>query len=388
MAVPMARPTFPLQPQGEAPWALGNIRYNQERGGSPRSSDAIQALPGALREPTQPWAEVPIPLVLVSDVRQDVFNQLRIISRMGLGVIVVLGGISSYWLAGRALRPVRHLARAARQISPKTLDMRLKLIGPDDELGQLAGAFDGMLDRLEAAFERQSRFVADAAHELRTPLATLRAGLDVVGSSPDTTIELYRTMTVMLDRALTRLQRLADDLLLLATEEPGIHRSPVSIQPIMEDVLLDLRPLADQHSVALSFGGDSDLMTLGDSLLLARLFRNLIENGIRYNRQGGEVRTNTYSEGEWLVVSVADTGIGIPAEQQARIFDRFYRADSSRSRHGGGVGLGLSIAMHIVQLHGGQLEVASTAGIGSTFVAKLPLQVQPETPFSERRTVG
>jgi len=121
---------------------------------------------------------------------------------------------------------------------------------------------------------------------------------------------------------------------------------------------------------------------------LARLFRNLIENGIRYNRQGGEVRTNTYSEGEWLVVSVADTGIGIPAEQQARIFDRFYRADSSRSRHGGGVGLGLSIAMHIVQLHGGQLEVASTAGIGSTFVAKLPLQVQPETPFSERRTVG
>ncbi|HSW11038.1 MAG TPA: HAMP domain-containing sensor histidine kinase [Bacillota bacterium] len=373
MAVAMAKPTLPLQPQAEVPWELVDIRYDQAGGECLRSFRAMQALPGALREPAQPLPEVPIPLIFVSVVRQDVFNQLRVVSLMGLGVIVVVGGIGSYWLAGRALRPVRHLAQAAQQIGPRTLDTRLNLRRPDDELNQLAGAFDGMLDRLEAAFDRQGRFVADAAHELRTPLATLRAGLDAVRGAPDTAIELHRTTTAALERALTRLQRLADDLLLLATEEPCICRSVVDIQPIMEDVLLDLKPLADEHSVTLSFAGNGDLMTPGDSLSLARVFRNLVENGIRYNRQAGEVIVNTCREGEWLVVTVADTGIGIPVEQQPRIFDRFYRADSSRSRHGGGVGLGLSIAMHVVQLHGGQLEVKSTPGAGSTFIVKLPL---------------
>ena len=159
-----------------------------------------------------------------------------------------------------------------------------------------------------------------------------------------------------------------------ATEEPGWHKPPVAIEPIVEEVLLDLKALAAEHSVTLKLTGDSDLMTRGDLALLARVFRSLIENGIRYNRQGGEVITNMYNEGEWLVVTVADTGIGIPPEQQSRIFDRFYRADSSRSRHGGGAGLGLSIAKHIAQLHGGQIEVESIVGTGSTFIiVKLPL---------------
>lgn len=370
MAVPMAKPTFPSQPQGEIQirWELREKKgYDTEQG------EAMRFFHGAPVEPSRPLAEEPIPIVLVSAVREDIFNQLRITSLIGLGVIVTLGGIGSYWLAGRALRPVRQLAQTAQEINAKTLAARLNLKGPKDELNQLAGAFDGMLDRLEAAFEQQGRFVADAAHELRTPLTTLRAGLDIVSAAPEPTIELYRAMTATLERALTRLQRLVDDLLLLATEEPCLHKPPVAIEPIVEEVLLDLKALTGEHSVTLKLTGDSDLMTRGDSALLARVFRNLIENGIRYNRQGGEVITNMYNEGEWLVVTVADTGSGIPAEQQSRIFDRFYRADSSRSRHGGGAGLGLSIAIHIVLLHGGQIEVESTAGAGSTFIVKLPL---------------
>jgi len=368
MAVPMAKPAFPLQPHGEMPWELRvKIGYETEQG------EVMRFFHEAPVEPIRPPEEEPIPIVLISAVREEVFGQLRIVSLIGLGVIITLGGIGSYWLAGRALRPVRQLAQTAQAINAKTLTTRLNLQGSKDELNQLAGAFDGMLDRLETAFEQQSRFVADAAHELRTPLTTLRAGLDIVSTAPEATIELYRATTTILERALTRLQRLVDDLLLLATEEPSWHKLPVAIEPIVEEVLLDLKALAAEQAVTLKLTGDSDLMTRGDSSLLARVFRNLIENGIRYNRQGGEVVANFFNEGEWLVVTVADTGTGIPVEQKSRIFDRFYRADSSRSRHEGGAGLGLSIARHIVLLHGGRIEVESIVDVGSTFIVKLPL---------------
>ncbi|MCL0038763.1 ATP-binding protein [Dehalococcoidia bacterium] len=298
---------------------------------------------------------------------------MTIISLIGLGLILSLGGVGSYWLAGRALRPIQQLAQAAGEIDAKRLDTRLNLTGPEDELTQLAATFDVMMDRLEAAFEQQGRFVADAAHELRTPLATLRASLDVVRADPNATIEDYQSMSAAVEHALTRLQGLVDDLLLLATEEHIPPDSAIAIEPILEEVMLDLKPLASEQSVSLRLTGASDLMTRGDATLLARVFQNLIENGIRYNREEGEVVVNVCAEGEWLVVTVADTGSGIPAEEQSRIFDRFYRVDPSRSRHRGGAGLGLSIARHIVELHGGQLEVESTLDIGSTFILKLPL---------------
>lgn len=329
---------------------------------------------GPAKPPIGPTAPPP-PIVAA---RAYVRHQMTIISLIGLGLILSLGSVGSYWLAGRALRPVQKLAQAAGEIDAKRLDTRLNLTGPEDELAQLAGTFDAMMDRLEAAFEQQGRFVADAAHELRTPLATLRASLDVVRADPNATIEHYHVMNATIERALTRLQRLVDDLLLLATEEHISPDAAIAIEPILEDVMLDLKRLASEHSVTLRLTGNSDLMARGDSTLLTRVFHNLIENGIRYNREGGEVIVNVYAEGESLVLTVADTGIGIPAEQQSRIFDRFYRVDLSRSRHKGGAGLGLSIARHIVELHGGELSVESTPDVGSTFVVKLPLYSSPD----------
>ncbi|MCL0099147.1 HAMP domain-containing protein, partial [Dehalococcoidia bacterium] len=214
---------------------------------------------------------------------------MTIISLIGLGLILSLGGVGSYWLAGRALRPIQQLAQAASEIDAKRLDTRLNLTGPEDELTQLAATFDAMMDRLEAAFEQQGRFVADAAHELRTPLATLRASLDVVRADPNATIEDYQSMSAAVEHALTRLQRLVDDLLLLATEEHIPPDSAIAIEPILEEVMLDLKPLASEQSVSLRLTGASDLMARGDATLLARVFQNLIENGIRYNREGGEV---------------------------------------------------------------------------------------------------
>lgn len=353
---PLYRPLGPLPPTGPPP-------------GERHTPVGPLGPIGPAKPPIGPTAP-PLPIAVV---RAYVRHQMTIISLIGLGLILSLGGVGSYWLAGRALRPIQQLAQAAGEIDAKRLDTRLNLTGPEDELTQLAATFDVMMDRLEAAFEQQGRFVADAAHELRTPLATLRASLDVVRADPNATIEDYQSMSAAVEHALTRLQGLVDDLLLLATEEHIPPDSAIAIEPILEEVMLDLKPLASEQSVSLRLTGASDLMTRGDATLLARVFQNLIENGIRYNREGGEVVVNVCAEGEWLVVTVADTGSGIPAEEQSRIFDRFYRVDPSRSRHRGGAGLGLSIARHIVELHGGQLEVESTLDIGSTFILKLPL---------------
>ncbi|MDD5094073.1 MAG: HAMP domain-containing sensor histidine kinase [Dehalococcoidia bacterium] len=326
----------------------------------------------------QPTAIDKLTGVSTSAVREDVFHEMRVISLIGLGVIVLLGGFGAYWLSGRALRPVRKLAQAAQGIDAQTLDTRLNLTGPEDELKRLANSFDSMMNRLELAFEKQGRFVADAAHELRTPLTTLRASLNVTAADPNSTIGQYREMSSTLERALTRLQRLVDDLLLLATDEHSLPDTPIVLEPLLEEAMFDLKPLADQHSVNLRLTSNTSsdgLMTRGDSKLLVRVFHNLIENGIRYNKSDGEVAVSVSEEGRWATVTIEDSGIGIASEQLSNIFDRFYRVDGSRARHSGGAGLGLSIAAYVVGLHKGQIEVRSTVGVGTAFIVKLPLWV-------------
>lgn len=301
--------------------------------------------------------------------------QMRWISLIGLGLALALSGMGAYWLAGYALRPVREISQAIRRINASTLDTRLALNGPPDELKQLADAFNFMLDRLEHAFVQQSRFVADAAHELRTPLAILRANVEMALESANATLDDYREMNAALERALTRLERVVADLLLLAQAEEEIVRTreEVSLEPLLEEVLLDLKPLADERQVTLRLTGETETVVHGNALLLARAFSNLIENGIRYNHPGGKVVITTYNDNACAIVTVADTGSGIAPEDQPHIFDRFYRVERSRSRHLGGAGLGLSIVAHIVQLHGGQVQVESIPGVGSTFTVRLPL---------------
>jgi signal transduction histidine kinase len=229
-----------------------------------------------------------------------------------------------------------------------------------------------MLERLERAFGQQSRFVADAAHELRTPLASLRTNLEVVRSDPHATLDDYRQMASVLERALERLERLVDDLLLLARGEKDVRAEPVYLEVLIGDVIQELKPLAQSHRVSLYYQVPEEVIVQADPPLLARAISNLIENGIRYNHPGGSVTVTVRREAKSVAVSVEDTGTGIPPEEQAHIFDRFYRVDRSRAQHRGGSGLGLSIAAHIVQLHGGHIQVASTPGAGSTFTIWLP----------------
>ncbi len=331
--------------------------------------------PGLNSPASRPPAATPA-LVEPAEARRATLYEVRSISALALGLVSVVGALGAYGLAGRALRPVRQISQAAQQISAGSLDTRLALQGPDDELKRLADAFDGMLDRLEAAFAQQGRFVADAAHELRTPLSTLRTNLEVANANPQATAEDYRDMARAMEHQLTRLERLVADLLLLATDEQpaSLSHGEVALGPLIEEVLSDLQPLAEANQVALRMGGEADVTVRGDEGLLMRAFSNLVENGIRYNRPGGEVALSISRQDAWALVAVADTGIGIPAEEQVRIFDRFCRVDRSRSRHQGGAGLGLSIVAHILRQHGGDVQVESVVGEGSRFTVRLPIQ--------------
>ncbi|MFL5626191.1 MAG: sensor histidine kinase [Ktedonobacteraceae bacterium] len=301
------------------------------------------------------------------------FLELRNISLIGLVLTAVLGGAGAYWLAGIALHPVRKVSDAARRISADTLDTRLAIDGPRDEVKELADTFDTMLERLERTFEVQGRFVADVAHELRTPLASLRTNLEVVAADPDATLKDYRTMAATQERALTRLERLVADLLILATSEQALARDEVTLGTLLEEVIIDLKPTADTQQIKCQLNNEVDVVVHGDASLLTRVFSNLVENGIYYNHPGEEVVVTLDQKDGWAVVTVADTGVGMAIEQQAHIFERFYRIDRSHARHKGGVGLGLSIVSTIVQQHGGKVQVESTVGKGSIFTVLLPL---------------
>lgn len=299
--------------------------------------------------------------------------ELRNISLIGLGLVAIIGGLGAYWLAGMALRPVQQVSEAAQRISANTLNTRLSLDGPNDEIKELADTFDAMLARLERTFELQNRFVADVAHELRTPLASLRTNLEVVSADADATLDDYRTMAATQERALTRLERLVADLLILATSEQPLSSNEVALGPLLEEVFHDLQQMAGERQVKLLLASRAEVVVAGNEPLLARVFSNLIENGIYYNHLNGEVIVDIDCKDSNAVVTVSDTGIGISLEQQAHIFDRFYRVDSSRSRHREGAGLGLSIVSAIIHQHGGQVQVENIAGKGSTFIVLLPL---------------
>ena len=309
----------------------------------------------------------------IQQVQQGALRQILLISVGGILLILALGSLGIYWLSGHALHPVRELAWWVSHVDMHTLNKRFVLEGPEDDVKRLADAFNRLLDRLERSLEQQKRFVSDAAHELRTPLATLRATIEAVRSDPTATLKAYQEMSETLEKTLGRLERLTESLLILAWNEQQAVREEVFLWPMLEDVLLDMEPLAKAQAIHLHLKGDPEVVIRGDNALLVVVFRNLIENAIRYNRAGGTVTIHLAREPCWATITVEDTGIGIPEEEIAHIFDRFYRGQSARSLHQHGTGLGLALVAHIVHLHGGEIHVESTPSVGSTFTVRLPL---------------
>ena len=327
--------------------------------------------------PPTPFLENLPPLVEVSDspaksMQETIIREVRSISLFGIGAFAVIGAMGAYWIARQALHPVRDLSHLAQTIQAQTLHQRLPAEGPPDELKELADAFNRMLERLERAFEQQSRFVADAAHELRTPLANLRTNLEVVQQDPQASFSDYKEMSAVLERTLSRLEKLVEDLLWLAKGEREIETEPVEMEVLLNEIIQEIEPLARTHQIEVSFHTTEPVIVMADPPLLSRAIGNLLENGIRYNHPGGSVTVGVRYVTTGVEIDVKDTGIGIPLEAQPHIFERFYRVDRSRTRDQGGSGLGLSIAAHIIQLHGGNIRFQSAPGMGTNFTIWLP----------------
>jgi len=322
-------------------------------------------------------------VVRVMDSLGDAREGLSFLRWSLLGMVplaLLVSGAGGYWLAARALRPVDQVTRLAREIGAKNLSLRLPAPATDDELGRLVATFNQMIDRLQFSFESMQRFTADASHELKTPLAALRVAIDVA-LSRERTGEEYRRSLAALSEAVERLTGVVDDLLLLARADAGslpLEREPLRLDELVADVAAALEPLAEARGVRLAAETPAAVTVAGDERWLRQMLYNLIDNAIKYSGDRGAVRVGLESQDGTARVSVADTGPGIPEEEQGRLFERFYRADQSRARGTvggiGGAGLGLSIALWVARSHGGDIEVESRPGAGSTFWVVLPLQ--------------
>ncbi len=302
------------------------------------------------------------------------------------GVIALAVGLAGGWLvSARILRPLAAISATAQTISATNLTQRIDAATVDRELADLAGVLNATFDRLQAAFERQSRFTADASHELRTPLAIVRSHAELALSRPRSEAE-YRTALDACLRAAGRMTGLVDGLLTLARADAGrldLQPKVIDLQPVVQESLTLLGPMAQARMVRLS-AHLASANVAGDALCLGQVVTNLLSNAIQYNRPGGEVVVSLQAAAAAVSLSVRDTGCGIPPEDVPHIFERFYRVDKARSRSAGGNGLGLAICKSIVEAHGGTIGVETMTGQGSTFWVRLPAPVSLDRAASRR----
>jgi two-component system, OmpR family, sensor kinase len=290
----------------------------------------------------------------------------------GVGAgILLLGLVGGWWLASRAIRPIEEISATAVKISAGDLSQRINVGETESELGRLAGVLNSTFARLEAAFAQQQQFTSDAAHELRTPVSVMLTQTQTSLNRERSAAE-YRETVESCQRAAQRMRRLIESLLELARLDAGqqpMKRLRFDLAQTARDCVAQVGPLAAERHVKIV----CDLPPLeceGDAERLAQVITNLLINGITYNRENGEVRVGGEASRGSVILTVRDTGLGIAASDLPRVFDRFYRADASRTS--GNTGLGLAISKAIVEAHGGALEVSSQPGMGTVFTLRLP----------------
>jgi heavy metal sensor kinase len=299
-----------------------------------------------------------------------------------LSVAVVVGG--GYLLMRRALKPVDEIARGAEQITSRNLGLRLPVADTGDEIERLSIALNRMIARLDESFQYIQRFTADASHELRTPLTILRGDLEAIAQRPQypqnpqhtgLDSETRDAVGSLLEET-ERLSRIIESLLAISRLDAGeaqMEHVKFDLAELAATTTEQMRLLAEDKNVSLLCETYDPVEVEGDRARLKQVVVNLLDNAIKYTREGGEARVSVRSENAHALLEVADTGIGIPAEALPHLFERFYRVDRARSRQMGGVGLGLAIVKSIVAAHGGQVTVESAEGRGSRFRVKLPL---------------
>ena len=291
-----------------------------------------------------------------------------------LPVILVLGTLGGWILARRSLSPIGYVASKARNITSENLSERLHSRGTDDEMDDLIYTINGMIARLESSFKRMAEFTADASHELKTPICAMRGEAEVLLSKGRTAEEYQEGLAHFIEE-FDHLNQMINDLILLSkfdATQVELKMAPLRLDVLIQGICNLFQVLAEQKGLALEVDADEEVMVMGDKVRLQQLFTNLIDNAIKYTFKGSIHVTLEKNKGE-ILVKVQDAGIGIPREEQEKIFKRFYRVDKSRSKETGGVGLGLNIAEWIAQAHHGRIKVNSELNKGSTFTVYLPI---------------
>lgn len=296
-----------------------------------------------------------------------------------LGACLVIGGVGAGWganrLARRLTRPLERIAEGARAVGGASLSARIPEVSPDEELREVTAILNEMLGRLETVFETERRFLADASHELRSPLSNVRGTIEVALRRPRSGDEYRETLAASLAE-IERLSRLVNSLLTLSRADAGqlpFTFAPCQLAAVAEDAVKAHASRAAERDVRLDLAAPEPLEVLADADRLREVIDNLVDNALRYAPPGSAVGVSVRREGDRARLSVQDSGPGLSLGEQAHVFDRFYRADRSRARHSGGTGLGLSIAQAIVGAHRGQLSVQSAPGRGCTFLVDLPV---------------
>jgi len=316
---------------------------------------------------------------LSSDDAFDTLRRFRSYLVMFAPLLLLLAAGVGYWISRRALSPVDALVRTARDVSGTNLSVRLEQLHTGDELQRLSDTLNAMLDRIETAFARVTQFTADASHELRTPVSLIRTEAELALRRARTESEYQDSLRHILLEA-ERTTALIEQLLSLARADSGretLHMQPVELSSVLQKVVEGWKQVATLRGLGFSVDIDDPVAFVsGDESMLHRLADILLDNAFKYTPSPGSISLTLKHRGEAAVITVRDSGVGIPTEEQGKIFERFYRVDKARSRVQGGNGLGLSIAQWIVDQHHGTIQVESHAGEGATFQIELP-QITP-----------
>ena len=282
-------------------------------------------------------------------------------------LLAFLGGVATYFISGHALKPISEFSDKIEEVQAQNLANSRIEENTVKELNQLSVSYNKMLERLSDAFEVQRQFTANAAHELRTPLALMQVQLDLYNSTrhPGNDADTLQTIRMVTEQN-GRLSKMVKTLLDMSELQTVGRDEKIIVDALVDEVLADLEPLAQEKSIKL-IGKCKAATMVGSDILIYRLVYNLVENAIKYNHLGGQVTVTAYQKEKQVYLSVADTGSGIPEELRERVFEPFFRVDKSRSRELGGVGLGLALVREIVRVHDGSITVKSNPSGGTIF---------------------
>ena len=306
---------------------------------------------------------------------QETLRNLKIFLFTAVPSVLILAALFARFMARRALKPISRIIDTAREIGQgQELSKRIPVLKIKDELGQLALTFNEMMNRLENSFAQMRQFSSDASHELRTPLTVLKGQNELILSKQRKPEEYQEVISSNLEE-INYMSKVLEDLFVLSKSDENqvnLDYKPVDLRALVEEVCKHAEILAEEKNIKIIIAFLEPIEIKGDEVRLRQMVWNVLQNGIKYTQQGGELKISLQNEGDFALLAIQDTGIGIPEDDLPLIFNRFYRVDKARTRDEGGSGLGLSICRQIAEAHKGKIEVESKLGVGTRFKIRLP----------------